>query len=178
MNVFFALLLSLFVVGTVIAAPQEDSATSHNEDSSETTVVPENNIGSSILGPDLSKGVQVNLDLLEKVTPIEFPIKIDRIRDDIMKFIDHKTRVCNGDFSPVALDDPATNQNKKIIRLTREERLLCIKELRAIHVHFINNSFEARKRYLNYLHDMRLRELDTARDDVLKGLNSTLSKIR
>jgi hypothetical protein len=60
--------------------------------------------------------------------------------------------------------------------LSREERKLCFRELKALQVTFINNMYSARKRYLDFLHAKRVEELEQAREKSIKSLQDSFNK--
>ena len=103
---------------------------------------------------------------LKDLTPKEYPLRIDHFRELVEKYIDHKKRVCNGDFSTFVLDKTQKIKNK----LTREEKKLCFKELKAFQITTINHMYFARKKYLLYIHNLRLKELSTLRNSLLNKL--------
>ena len=94
--------------------------------------------------------------------------------------IEHKKRVCRGEFSTVILAEgvlPAKSKEEKPLnKLSRKEREVCFREMKSIQLSFIENMFGARKRYLDFLHQLRLKELDKAHKQALEELKSSFDK--
>ncbi len=130
---------------------------------------------------DYTKRIYQEVEQLKNVTPDNFAKEIDRFREQMERYIFHKKRVCNGEFSTFALA-----QNEAMInavdagprtqrKLTAEEKKLCFKELKAFQVTYINNLFIARGRYLEYLHDLRKQELSQAREEALNSIKRSFA---
>ncbi|MCK5072305.1 MAG: hypothetical protein KAQ98_02695 [Bacteriovoracaceae bacterium] len=107
----------------------------------------------------------------------EYIYNIDGYRRSIERYIENKKRVCSGEFSTIIVDDekgisPAIEAK----RLDERERKLCFKDIQTLQINFINKIFEARKRYLFYLHKIRLKELSEARESVIKNLKESFEK--
>lgn len=123
---------------------------------------------------EATKKINEQVEAIKTTPPNEYVTKTQLIRRDIDKFIDFKKGVCAGDYSTFVLDhkDLASSEHK----LTKIEKDLCYRELRAIQVKFINNLFIAKKNYLNFLHEERLKKLEEIRNDTLRTLKATYDK--
>ncbi|MBT3583444.1 MAG: hypothetical protein HN509_00945 [Halobacteriovoraceae bacterium] len=121
---------------------------------------------------------------VEEIKSLEADVyeeKIDYFRSSIEKYIEHKRRVCNGEFSTMVLSEKkvkldGTKKNKN--KLSHEERKLCFREMKALQITFINNMFLARKRYLDHLHQLRVSELGAAREQSIKSVQKAFTKKR
>lgn len=133
---------------------------------------------------DLTNSVHRKLEALKNIPGENYLDTIDNYREDLEKFFEQKKGVCEGEFSSVILDgigkktvkteeDPANDATNK---LRPEERKLCFRELKALQLTFINNSYEARKRYLNFLHEKSLKGLDLSREKAVKSLQLSFDK--
>ncbi|MEI8347504.1 MAG: hypothetical protein WCG27_08550, partial [Pseudomonadota bacterium] len=101
----------------------------------------------------------------------------DGLRISVEKYIDHKKRVCNGEFSTIILNEAGEEQSTKPEKaLSPEERKLCFREMKAMQISYINNMFSARKRYLDFLHALRIEELTKVRDRTIKSLQSSFER--
>jgi len=126
---------------------------------------------------EYTKKVAADLEKLKALAPKDYFQKVDDFRTELEKYFDHKKRVCEGEFSTVILSGSSENkQNKKPVKLSREERKLCFRELKALQVTFINNMYSARKRYLGFLHAKRIEELEKARENSIKSLQDSFNK--
>lgn len=122
--------------------------------------------------------VKKELNELENLKAEDYFQKADIYREIIEKYLDHKRRVCSGEFSTVVISAPnstITNDSVKT-SLSKDEKRLCYRELKAIQITFINNMYLARKKYLDYLHETRINELSKAREEAVKSLNASFSK--
>ncbi|GAB4012100.1 MAG: hypothetical protein Fur0010_07600 [Bdellovibrio sp.] len=121
---------------------------------------------------EITQEIRGELETLKNLKVDEFPNKIEKIRNDIETYIEHKGRVCNGEFSTIVLTEKGDSQKPNLPRnkLSKEERKLCFKELKAIHSTYINNLFLARKNYLEFIHQKRTDELDRSREEAVKKL--------
>lgn len=137
-------------------------------------------IGESETSFEYTRRIREQLTELGKLPPEKYFDAVDSYRANIEKFIEHKKRVCNGEFSTVILNQkgPAPQIDKKssLNKLSREERKLCFREMKAIQITFIDNMFAARKRYLEFLHKLRLEELSGAYQMAIDGLKKSFDK--
>ena len=128
---------------------------------------------------EYTKRIHQELEAIKTLNPGEYFSKIDVYRTHLEKYIDHKKRVCEGEFSTIILSGNSQGDSPKPSRkLTTEERKLCFRELKALQITYINNMFIARKKYLDNLHNKRIDELQSAKDNAIKNLNSSFSKRR
>lgn len=129
---------------------------------------------------EYTKKIYNELEDIKKIKPEDYFAQIDEYRVGLEKYIDHKKRVCEGEFSFIILSDPTLankkDQSKKGNKLSKEEQALCFRELKALQITFINNMFVARKKYLDYLHKRRINELQSTRDIAIKELNKQFNK--
>jgi hypothetical protein len=126
---------------------------------------------------EYTKRVAADLEKLKNLEPKNYFQKVDDFRTELEKYFDHKKRVCEGEFSTVILSGGGeSSQNKKPVKLSKEERKLCFRELKALQVTFINNMYSARKRYLAFLHAKRIEELEEARENSIKSLQDSFNK--
>lgn len=124
---------------------------------------------------EITQEIRVDLEGLKSLKSEEFPNRIEKIRDEVERYIEHKGRVCNGEFSTIVLTEKndkaeASKPNLPNNKLSKEERKLCFKELKAIHVTYINNLFIARTNYLEFIHGKRTGELELSREEAVKRL--------
>jgi len=129
---------------------------------------------------EYTRRIQNELTLLEKLPPESYIAKINFYRTSLEKYFEHKKRVCHGEFSTVVLEGVSSGSSEKQskIKLSKEERKLCFREMKALQVTFINNMFLARKRFLDFLHTKRLQELSKAREKAISSLQASFGKKR
>jgi hypothetical protein len=116
---------------------------------------------------------------IKDLTPDQFYKKIDHYRSNLEKYFLQKKKVCNGEFSTIILSEGRVRADLPAMeprKLSREERELCFREMKALQLEYINNMFLARKNYLDFLHERRVAELLEARETSIKSLQSTFSK--
>jgi len=124
---------------------------------------------------EITQEIRGDLEGLKTLNSEEFPNRIEKIRDEVERYIEHKGRVCNGEFSTIVLTEKTdkadlSKPNLPSNKLSKEERKLCFKELKAIHSTYINNLFIARKNYLEFIHGKRTAELELSREEAVKKL--------
>ncbi|MBL6989745.1 MAG: hypothetical protein ISR65_08200 [Bacteriovoracaceae bacterium] len=138
----------------------------------------------------VSTKIDDELEIIKQLPPSEYYQKIDSYRTSVEKYIEHKKRVCNGEFSTQILkdsrasdsDDDTDNdtleksptQTKH--KLSAAERKLCFREMKTIQITFINNIFLARTKYLNYQHKLRLQKLEKEKDETIKNFRARFKK--
>ena len=128
------------------------------------------------LGPeDYARQVRAAIEDLKNLAPQDFVATAEKLFPLIEKYIERKKRVCQGEFSTIVLNGQE-EENGQVQRLSPEEIKLCYQELKAMEVGYINNLFIARKRYLDYLHVLRIEELTRDRDAALKGIQQVTGK--
>lgn len=108
------------------------------------------------------------IEHLKDLQPQEFLKEVNEYRKDVELFIINKKKVCNGEYSVLILAEGKSNGNQEHKKLTPEERLFCFRELKAIQVSYINNLYQARKRYLEDIHKKTLDDLFNTRSDIVK----------
>ena len=116
-----------------------------------------------------------NLLKIKNLKPDEYVTKIDKYRGSIERFVGYKKRVCNGEFSSLVLKGEETLKGQKK-RLSKEEKALCLRELKSMQRDFIDNIFQARIKYLDFLHKSQVKELHQAKADLIKSLDKNFQR--
>ena len=111
---------------------------------------------------------QEKIERLKDLQPPDFLREVNNYRKDVELFILNKKRVCNGEYSVLILAEGKTSGSLQHKKLAPEERLFCFRELKAIQVSYINNLYEARKRYLEDIHKKTLEDLFTTRSEIVR----------
>ena len=128
---------------------------------------------------EYTKKIRDEIESIKELKPENFFKRVDTFRANLEKYFLQKKKVCNGEFSTFILSegtvrsDLPANQARK---LSKEERQLCFREMKALQITYINNMFLARKKYLDFLHERRIAELMEAREKSIQSLQSTFSK--
>ena len=129
------------------------------------------------LGPeDYARQIRTAIESLKTLAPQDFVATAEKLVPLIEKYIERKKRVCQGEFSTIVLNGQE-EENGQVQRLSPEEIKLCYQEMKAMEVGYINNLFTARKRYLDYLHVLRIEELIRDRDAALKDVQQAAAKV-
>ena len=118
------------------------------------------------------------IDSLLRIKPDNYFSQIDTYLNKIDKHILHRRGICSGDFSVVEIEENSGEKVEKRRKLSRSERRLCLSELKNLRILYVNNLFIARKKYLDYLHDKRVKQLIKIKEDVLKEIQRGTSKRR
>ena len=126
---------------------------------------------------DSTKEIIQLVNKLNKTTATDYVIKVDDIREKLEKYIEHKKRVCDGDFSTVILSKGENESDpKKPVKLSKEEREVCFRELKQVQQKYIESLFVAKKNYMIHLHSLRLKELEESKQMALKNLMNSFNK--
>ena len=124
-------------------------------------------------GPNASAEVSVKeiireVDVLGDLKTEDYFTKIDSLLSKIDRYIEYRSHVCSGVFS-ISESGDKTDQSKRR-KLSRSEQKDCYSELKDIRLLYIKNLFLARKRYLDYLHEERIKKLVAIRDDAISDI--------
>ncbi|MBC98903.1 MAG: hypothetical protein CME63_14255 [Halobacteriovoraceae bacterium] len=126
---------------------------------------------------DSTKEIIAIVSQLERLDPSEYILKIDDVREKLEKYFENKKRVCEGDFSTVVLTKgERESDTKKSVKLSKEEREVCLRELKQVQQKYIESLFEAKKRYVIHLHKQRLEELEKSKEEAIKELMKKFNK--
>lgn len=124
-------------------------------------------------GPNASaevseKELSREVDTLGELKAEEYFTKVDPLISRIDRYIEYRSHVCTGDFS-ISESGDKTDQSKRR-KLSRSEQKECVSDLKDIRLEYVKNLFVARKRYLDYLHEERIKKLVSIRDDALSEI--------
>jgi hypothetical protein len=129
---------------------------------------------------EYTQQIKMQLDQLKELPPKSYLDEIEEYRKRIERYIQHKKGVCNGEFSVFILSEQkvtsgSENGREQDARLSEHERLLCFRELKALHVTFVNNSFVARRSFIKYQHKELLAGLEKVRGEIIDGIHKNYS---
>jgi len=126
---------------------------------------------------DSTKEIIQLVNKLNKTAASDYVVKVDDIREKLEKYIEHKKRVCDGDFSTVILSKGENeSDSKKPVKLSKEEKEVCFRELKQVQQKYIESLFNAKKNYMIHLHSLRLKELEESKEMALKNLMNSFNK--
>ncbi len=131
------------------------------------------------ISPQLNSTKEINqlVNKLNKTAASDYVVQVDDIREKLEKYIEHKKRVCDGDFSTVILSKGENESDpKKPVKLSKEEREVCFRELKQVQQKYIESLFNAKKNYMIHLHSLRLKELEESKEMALKNLMNSFNK--
>ncbi len=112
---------------------------------------------------------------IKEVAPDNFIGELEDLKVDLENFFDHKRKVCNGEFSSLILVASASKDGGGN-KLSDQERSLCYRELKALQTTYVNNLFIARKRYLTWVFEKNVKDLDSERTKAIKSLQESFDK--
>jgi len=126
---------------------------------------------------EYSQKTREKLEEIKKLDPREYVGRINEYRAILEKYIDHKKRVCDGEFSTIILgpDDVRMTEDKG---LSKTEIKLCLEELKAFQITYINHMFVARKRFIDHVHDETLKNLNEVRKNSIDSLHSNFKRAK
>jgi len=126
---------------------------------------------------DSSVAIRKLMNEIPQMEPMLYPDKIASFRETFENYFEYKKEVCNGAFTTMIVDEKeGVKQNKSLDKLSKEEKSLCVKDLKELHVGFINNMFIWRKKYLDYVHEQRLNELNTIKQNSINEIQRSYEK--
>ena len=123
---------------------------------------------------EYTKEIHTKISELTRVQPSSYQARVYELKSELERFFSHKKKVCNGEFSSVILTDSLEEGGSN--KLTKEEKELCFRELKALQTTFINNLFIARKNYLQWGHDKNLSDLNEERVKAILSLKESFAK--
>jgi hypothetical protein len=123
---------------------------------------------------EYTKEIHTKISELTNVQPSSYQVRVYELKSELEKFFSHKKKVCNGEFSSVILTDSLKEGVSN--KLTKDEKELCFRELKALQTSFINNLFLARKNYLQWGHDKNLSDLNKEREKAILSLKKSFAK--
>jgi hypothetical protein len=96
----------------------------------------------------------------------DFLNDIDVLKTDVFNYISFKKKECLGEFSSVITNDLG---DKEVVKrkLTKEEKKICLIELKLFNAFYINQTFESRKTYLTRIHKDQMIQLEVLKDEML-----------
>lgn len=136
----------------------------------------------SILSNEKKTSFEYTRDIHQKISQIKsvdsknFLVEVNELKKDLETFFSRKKKVCNGEFSSLILMGNDARPDEGVNKLTKEERSLCFRELKALQTTFINNLFIARKNYLQSIHEKNILDLDEERKKAIKSLQESFNK--
>lgn len=114
-------------------------------------------------------------EVLQNIKTVEaqdYLKKIGTIKEKVEKFIDHKKRVCSGEFTSNILNEKEGKEPIPFKALTNLERLDCFKNVKLIEKALVENLYFARRKYLVSLHSERLLELEKIKEESIKDIDT------
>lgn len=119
---------------------------------------------------EITKEFRDKLEEIKTLDEVNYPKKIDSYRLAMEKYIDHKKKVCSGEFSILIMEEGKQTEASEAKTLSRKERQLCFRELKALQITYVNNMFIARERYLGDIHKKQIQELNKTREEIIQRL--------
>lgn len=115
------------------------------------------------------QNIQVKVQELSQLKPNEFEKEILNLGDQILNLFANKRRYCKGEFSTAIFDKKL--ESIKPRRLDRKERKECFQKTKELQVQYVESLYQTRRRYLEWLHQKNLEQLDRSREISLKDLD-------
>ena len=125
---------------------------------------------------EYTQEIHKKIEELKGLNPLSYQVRVYELKSDLENFFSHKKKVCNGEFSSVILTESLREGGND--KLTKEEKKLCFRELKALQTSFVNNLFIARRKYLNWGHEKNLSDLSAEREKAIFSLKESFNKKR
>lgn len=118
------------------------------------------------------------IETLAKLSPEDYPTKIESVRNELVKYFEHKKLVCNGDFSTLVIDKSISinQKNNQKIKLSKTERALCFREMKALQVTFLHQLFNARKKFLSFIMKKNIAQLNELHERSIKNVHKSFGR--
>ena len=120
------------------------------------------------------EGVLQNIKLLEAGDYLK---NIGVKKETVEKYIDHKKRVCSGEFTSHILDESEMKEPIEYRVLSKKDRIRCFKKVQAVQISLVENLYLARRKYLVSLHGERLLELEKIKENSVKEIDFYFKKL-
>ena len=108
---------------------------------------------------------------LELIGPLDFPKEVKSYRNMVENYIENRRKVCRGEYSPLIITSEKNTSNEQLnFHKNKRLRFDCLNDLKKIEIEFIKSMYIAKRNYLNYLHQQRMIELETAKLELINNI--------
>ena len=128
--------------------------------------------------------IKSKIDALSEVKTEDYLSKLVLLKKEILDYIANKKRVCSGEFSTVVLGELEKGGEEKKL-LSKEERLLCYREVQEIEQIYITTLLDGRISYMKMLHAQEIDKLTLMKKQLLDKIEkdyaytiTTLNKMK
>jgi len=102
--------------------------------------------------------------------------KFQTYRTFLKQYLVHKQKNCQGEFSTFVFNEKGNTKNVNFKsqkrKLSQAEKDLCLQELKSIESSFIEGMYQARLKYLKFLHAKELKSLEETKQKSLEDLKA------
>lgn len=178
-NKYWHLLLALFISVQASAQsvnPLEDNTTQKPKSSGQTGLVQ----GEFVLQKEQME--ERKKDLVKKLKDLkvnDFKNYIEEmylLRDSVQLFIENKKKECLGEFASIVMNDAGESELVKR-KLTKEEKKLCLHDLKTFNAFYIGRLFDSKKEYLRKIYQRQMSAMEVAKDDLLEEMEKRFKQI-
>jgi hypothetical protein len=103
--------------------------------------------------------------------------KISEYTKSFNYYIQSREKECTGEFTAIEVSDSDIHESKKI-KLSKEERKICLIELVYFRKKHVNEIFKLREKNLKFEHKSQLARLDDIKKESLKALDQLSEKLK
>lgn len=102
--------------------------------------------------------------------------QLELLRNEVDSYIENKRKECLGELASVVVDDEG---NKELVKrkLSKDEKKLCLHQLKIFNSFYIGQIFDSRKEFLTRVHENQLKHMETTKDQLLDDLEKRYKKI-
>jgi len=113
--------------------------------------------------------IQEQLDKMSEVTPENYLKEIQNFRSYYSQYIQFRQKLCQGEMSTYNINGQTykTTQKKNI---PKAEKKNCLFELSNFKKLYLTKFYQARKNFLQYSHEKRLKDLEVAHKRAITNL--------
>lgn len=102
--------------------------------------------------------------------------ELKNLRDETQIFIDYKKKECLGEFASVVYNDLGESELVKR-KLTKEEKKICLHDLKTFNAFYIGKVFDSKKDYLKKVFQKQIQSIEEAKDELLEDMESRFKEI-
>lgn len=173
---FLLTLLISVQVGAQIVNPLEVSTTKETKRSDQVELVQ----GEFVLKKEQME--ERKKDLVKKLKGLkvnDFKNYVEEmylLRDSVQLFIENKKKECLGEFASIIMNDAGEGELVKR-KLTKEEKKLCLHDLKTFNAFYIGRLFDSKKEYLRKVYQRQMSAMEVAKDDLLEEMEKRFKQI-
>ncbi len=116
------------------------------------------------------------LKKLATVTPPTYLDEIPPVKTKIESLLEKKRRICVGEYSTLVFQNKESKEDDTVNILNKEEKILCLKQLKQDQEMYFHELFLARKRLYEYLYKVKTEALEAGHKSINQEVDEAFNK--